>query len=60
MKFVKDILQKEIDKLTKDNERLLHQIETCEDMIHNYQLCYHNNLEKVEDMIHLMSIMKKD
>lgn len=33
-----NILEKEYEKIEKDNERLLNQVETLEDMIHNYNL----------------------
>lgn len=33
-----NILEKEYEKIEKHNERLLNQIETSEDMIHNYNL----------------------
>ena len=47
-----NILEKEYEKIEKDNERLLNQIETSEDMIHNY------NLQKIKNHMSLNEISK--
>ena len=47
-----NILEKEYEKIEKDNERLLNQIETSEDMIHNY------NLQKIKNLKSLNEISK--
>ena len=47
-----NILEKEYEKIEKDNERLLNQIERLEDMIHNY------NLQKIKNHKSLNEISK--
>lgn len=44
------VLKNERDQLLKENERLLLQIETVEDMAHNYKLQVNENNEKIQQV----------
>ena len=43
-------LNKDLDKINKDNERLEIQIKTCEDMINNYKLKMKENNENIDSI----------
>jgi len=54
MYHVIKVLKNERDQLLKENERLLLQIETAEDMAHNYRLQLTKNENKIEQMEHII------
>lgn len=54
MYHVVKVLKNECDQLMEQNERLLLQIETAEDMAHNYRLQLNENLNKIEQMKYII------
>lgn len=50
-------LEKELTNLTKDQERISIQIETCEDMIHNYKIKQNDNDEKINSIKYVLSML---
>ena len=50
-------LEKELERIKKDNERLSIQVETCEDMIHNYNLKIKDNDENIETINYVLSML---
>lgn len=51
-----EVLKKEHKRLSKENERLSLQIDTCKDMIHNYNL---KLTENEQQMIAIKEILEK-
>ena len=52
-----ETLEKELDRLKKDNDRLSIQVETCEDMIHNYNLKITDNDEKIDSIKYVLEML---
>lgn len=50
-------LEKELEILKKDNDRLSIQVETCEDMIHNYNLKVTDNNEKIDSIKYVLEML---
>lgn len=50
-------LETELDRIKKDNDRLIIQVETCEDMIHNYNLKIKDNDEKIESINYVLEML---
>ena len=50
-------LEKELDRLKKDNDRLSIKVETYEDMIRHYNLKITDNDEKIDSIKYLLEML---
>lgn len=55
--LVINTLEKELSYLKKNNERLSIQVETCNDMLHNYKLKMKDNNEKIHSIKYILSML---